>query len=464
MAYVSSFQALGMYFKDKFALAAGLSSAGVSLGQLFMAPMYTWFCDIFGWRNTLIIAAAICLHILAAGALMRPNIQKKKKKKKKKKKEKKTTNASVVRQNQTESIPSEKEKATMNGTVSHMSNGVGMEQPTTQIQSTLVLGEDDYGGGKGFAMIIPEEFPEFEEASPDNFPQVFNSAMDPFTVNIPEEDLDRMSLHESVFFSRPKTSCGFLQVAYARVKYFLLDSYGLRRLAHNMRFILLLVASLCHGIGKLGILYIIARAESVGVDPEISSFLLSMIGGGSVIGRISYGWFIDKKYITPEMGYFWMMLTFSVSVAAMPFFTSFLPLSVLAGVIGLSAGTASSLVMVIVRQLVQVSDGAGAFGLLMLSWGVGDIVGTLLGGKYISYLTINLVTFFTKLINHTKLILTNKSYYCILYLSPVVHFVVLFIRLEAFRIRRFTYVLFIFNETTAEIERNSSWCSFHSFE
>ena len=397
MAYVSSFQALGMYFKDKFALAAGLSSAGVSLGQLFMAPMYTWFCDIFGWRNTLIIAAAICLHILAAGALMRPNLKRQKKKKEKKK-------VTADRQNHIEESASEKEKEVMDGIVSQMAMGKEIEQPATDMHSTLVLGEDDYGSGKGFAMIIPEEFPEFEEASPDDFPQLHNSAMDPFMVYVTEEDLDRMSLHESVFFSKPKSPLGALQVTYARVKYFLLDTYGLRRLVHNPSFLVLLVIAFCHGYGELGILYTIPRAESVGVDPEVSSFLVSLIGLGSVIGRVSYGWFIVKGYITPEMGYFWMMVLFSASVAAMSFFSSFLPLAVLAALIGLSAGTASSLVIVIVRLLVQVSDGAGALGLMLLCWGVGEISGTLSGGEYIFSLTIViLVTFFTELINHTKL-------------------------------------------------------------
>ena len=88
-----------------------------------------------------------------------------------------------------------------------------------------------------------------------------------------------------------------------------------------------------------------------------------------------------KKYITAEMAYVLAMLVFGLSVALMPVFTTFFPMAGLAVLTGLAAGTTASLVMVIVRCLVPITDGAGALGLLLLFWGVGDIVGTLAAGN-----------------------------------------------------------------------------------
>ncbi|XP_022108784.1 monocarboxylate transporter 13-like, partial [Acanthaster planci] len=75
MLYVAEVQALGMYFKKRFAFAVGLASAGISTGQLAFPPLVTYLIEVYGWHGSMLITAAINMHIVAAGALMRPMVR-----------------------------------------------------------------------------------------------------------------------------------------------------------------------------------------------------------------------------------------------------------------------------------------------------------------------------------------------------------------------------------------------------
>ncbi|XP_022103445.1 monocarboxylate transporter 13-like, partial [Acanthaster planci] len=77
MVFVSAMQALALYFHKRYSFAVGIALAGISCGQLAYPPLITYLIDQYGWKGSILITAAINLHIVAAGALMRPVTRKK---------------------------------------------------------------------------------------------------------------------------------------------------------------------------------------------------------------------------------------------------------------------------------------------------------------------------------------------------------------------------------------------------
>ncbi|XP_038069855.1 monocarboxylate transporter 5-like [Patiria miniata] len=349
MVYVAAINALGMYFKKRFAFAVGLASAGISLGQLAMPPLVTVFIDIYGWQGSFLITAAITLHTLAAGALFRPTVRKRRKRKQR------------------------NGPAHLNGSVS------GMEHEKEN--SRDVRGSD--GADTGYRDITLSDEDEIEDIEENydtmilvkNRPGTVATGTGHVVVSTSEDGANPIA-----FTDPPKSSTVPFLGYISRIKYFLLHTYGLRRLVRNTSYLITLVAAFLHGFSRLGVVYIVPRAKSVGIDLDSSAFLLSIFGIGSFVGRIGHGWFIDKRYITGEMAYALGLFIFCVTVSLMPAFVVFIPLAILALLMGSAAGTSSSLVMVIVRAQVHQSDASGALGIMLLFAAIGNVLGIFVAG------------------------------------------------------------------------------------
>ncbi|XP_038069856.1 uncharacterized protein LOC119739095 [Patiria miniata] len=334
MSFVAPVHALGLYFEKRFAFAVGLASAGFSAGQLVFPPLVSYLIDIYGWEGSLLVTAAINLHILAAGAVMRPTVRKSRKKKRR-------------------HVEVQNGPAQLNGSVSTLEN---------ETENGRGIRDSDIAE-RHRDISVPDE-DEIEEIEVNDVTMIL-------VKNCPG--------HVASAFSDPPESSTVLSCI-SRIKHFLLHTYGLGRLVRNTSFVLTMVVAFLHGFGRLGIVYIVPRAESVGIDLDISAFLLSIFGIGSFVGRIGHGWFIDKRYITGEMAYALGLFVFCVTVSLMPAFVDFIPLAILALLLGAVAGTASSLVMVIVRAQVHLSDAAEALGIMLLFSSVGNVLGILVSG------------------------------------------------------------------------------------
>ncbi|XP_071810321.1 monocarboxylate transporter 13-like [Asterias amurensis] len=176
------------------------------------------------------------------------------------------------------------------------------------------------------------------------------------------------------------SSVGYVKRHYFALKHFMLETYGIRRLAHNSAFVILMVVSVCHGFGKLGLVYSVVRAESVGIEPNLAALILSLMGGGSTIAVAAHGWFVDKKYITAELAYSIGALLYGVLAALTPAFVTFVPLAIIAVPMGMVTGMTGSLITVIVCSHVKKTDTAGAFGAHLFFWGIGEIAGVFVAG------------------------------------------------------------------------------------
>lgn len=70
--YMPSVLTVGYYFEKWRALATGISLCGSGVGTFVFAPLNSYFLNEFGWRQTLLIQAAIILICILLGMLFRP--------------------------------------------------------------------------------------------------------------------------------------------------------------------------------------------------------------------------------------------------------------------------------------------------------------------------------------------------------------------------------------------------------
>ncbi|XP_038069857.1 monocarboxylate transporter 12-like [Patiria miniata] len=355
LVYVSTMQVLGLYFHKRYTLAVGIAMAGISIGQLAFPPLVTLFIDTYGWKGSILITSAITLHLAAAGALMRPVTRKKRHK-----------------------TGTEEEAEKPNESVSNGNSSGGIDEEQSDDKDVAVIIADT------------DELINDDNASPtEDFTGTLVAAIE-------EDGLAQVMDPDSVISeSKPTTFIGYKNVRWSQVKNYLLEEYGLRRLIHNRRFMLMLVAYFFHGFGNLSITYIVARATSVGIDLQRSALLLSLFGVGGLIGRIGPGWFIDKKYISANMTYVLSLAVYGVSTALMPAFVVFGPLAVLAVVTGVAAGSSGSLSMVVIRSLVKLGDASAALGIMLVFTSCGKLTGTLVGGLIYDNTKSYNVAFFT---------------------------------------------------------------------
>ncbi|XP_022105364.1 monocarboxylate transporter 5-like [Acanthaster planci] len=360
MAFVSSFQGLALYFNHKFTFASGMASVGISFGHLAFPPLNTYLIDVYGWRGSLLITAAVSMHVAVAGAVMRPV-------------------ALMTAAN--------KKNADLNANVSEAEVGVTEDnrEPDNNAPKPLTTTQ---GNGQALVRMV------IERSTSDNSQQFLRI---PPGADLPsDEDSTKDDEKDSARdnganeFSQGRRS-GFRDTPHSIFessvrrllvfKHFLFVTCGMKHFVLTPRFKVVVIVGFCHGFGKLSLVYVVPRAETVGITPERASLLLSLIGAGSVVGRLSHGWFIDRQYVTAEMTFAWTLLLFCGSIFLVPAFDSFPPLGVLAVMTGIGYSVSACLLVAIVRTLMpSASDTAAAVGFLILFWDVGEIIGLLLSG------------------------------------------------------------------------------------
>ncbi|XP_014662716.1 PREDICTED: monocarboxylate transporter 13-like [Priapulus caudatus] len=70
--YLPAIVSVGYYFETKRALATGVGVSGSGIGTFVMAPLSKYLITAYDWKGATLIVAAIVLHGIICGALMRP--------------------------------------------------------------------------------------------------------------------------------------------------------------------------------------------------------------------------------------------------------------------------------------------------------------------------------------------------------------------------------------------------------
>ncbi|XP_059049944.1 monocarboxylate transporter 3 isoform X3 [Achroia grisella] len=126
--------------------------------------------------------------------------------------------------------------------------------------------------------------------------------------------------------------------------------------------------------------YIVDAAKLNGVDPSQASFLLSIIGITNTIGRIACGWVADFPWMDSLLLNNLCLVIATISVAAIPFCTSYGCYIAVAIAFGLAISGYISLTSIILVDLLGLDKLTNAFGLLILFRGAAAIIGSPLAG------------------------------------------------------------------------------------
>ncbi|XP_022105331.1 monocarboxylate transporter 14-like [Acanthaster planci] len=380
----ANFVILRQYFKKRFALVVGLTQSGVSASQVALPPLFNWLINEYGWRGALLIITGISLNTLAAGALMRPV---RPKITKKKKKQPQLSSVSNVHGSQLSTDNGDRPGTDCGGETDDVKDGgqtlmaVDEELHTlsmTPTHDTATLVKEDADG----TSLQPDEnereddeWSDFEE----EFPAMINSLADPFTITIADDHVSRVTV--TITHAKPDSPWGYFKMYLKRTRTFLLDTYGLRRLAHNLCYILLCGAtfSMAYAWTAMNV-HFVPRAERVGIESEASSLFLSIIGGSGFLCRPLIGVLVDKRYISAPLAYAGGMLVMTLAISLIPLFTTFGPLAAVSVMLGLGSGVSGSLVLMTLQKLIRPAEAAAATGILLFGWGIGELAGAFFSG------------------------------------------------------------------------------------
>lgn len=137
----------------------------------------------------------------------------------------------------------------------------------------------------------------------------------------------------------------------------------------------------CCGISVLYI-HLTALAQSKGVDPDMSAYLLSTLGIANLVGRFGYGFIAHHPRINIIALYGVSFLVAGVFVCLTPFGQSFPSLMFIAVMFGLVSGCFGTLLVSILIQILGLHRFANGYGCLLLFEAAGQLTGGPLAGKY----------------------------------------------------------------------------------
>ncbi|XP_070552814.1 monocarboxylate transporter 12-like [Ptychodera flava] len=150
------------------------------------------------------------------------------------------------------------------------------------------------------------------------------------------------------------------------------------------RMTILLVCMMGFGIAFVTYMtWIVVRAVDVGIPRMQAAALMTAFGVSSVIGRLSHGWFVDLKLISPMALLASMFVLNATSVLTYTLVTNYVVMVIACVGIGLSHGVCLPMFTVCTREIVELGDLPSAIGLIyFVSSSCGGMVLTFSGKLY----------------------------------------------------------------------------------
>ena len=150
----------------------------------------------------------------------------------------------------------------------------------------------------------------------------------------------------------------------------------------NGRFVFGALNGLWIGIGyNTAVIYVIPYAIDIGTAKMKASFLLSIFGISSLIGRLSHGWLIDKHIILPTHlnAVCWLICGLTMLLA--PISNTYITFATLMVIFGFFSGIGHSLIFIILRNAVGTQNSSNAYAWFLTWGGIGSMSGIYIAGK-----------------------------------------------------------------------------------
>ncbi|WAQ93573.1 MOT12-like protein [Mya arenaria] len=134
--------------------------------------------------------------------------------------------------------------------------------------------------------------------------------------------------------------------------------------------------------------YLPALAKDQGISELEGSYLISITGVFDMIARISMSTLLDTKHVKPYRLITYNMILFIIAAltVTIPSLHSFMQFAVICAIFGFVSGTYISQVALILVDILGISNLASAFGLNQLCYGLGMLLGPVIGGLIRDYL------------------------------------------------------------------------------
>ncbi|XP_022088105.1 monocarboxylate transporter 12-B-like [Acanthaster planci] len=341
ICYNSIVVVVAIYFKRRYKIAHALVYAGVGTGIMAVPPLLQLLLESYGWRGTLLVASGITANSIALSALFRPN------------------RAPVP--------PKSFKQPDLNH--QGLTLRVRVHPETTKEDAT----SGDHNSDEKSRHDEIEVTRQAHRALPDSQTDLASVQSDPKNVN---------------------------PVIIALKRVFV--SLGFHLFVKSYRFTLMCAIQLESHIAYMGfVIYLVPRAQSVGVAPSNAAFLLSIFGIGSLLGRLGNGllvsWRVSAEHVTAISMVIAgaSLLLLNLEGYAIFAIASFLH--------GLLSGIFFTVAIVLIHQFVGVNKLAVGVGLNMIFVGIGSLTGPVFAGWILD--------------------MTDSSYQTVFYVLSAVYFI-----------------------------------------
>ena len=152
---------------------------------------------------------------------------------------------------------------------------------------------------------------------------------------------------------------------------------------HNWRFICVALTGVGTGMGyNAALISVVPYADDIGVDQMRSSFLLSIVGIGSIVGRLLHGPLIDNRLALPAHLGSVSWGASAVIIFIFPFVKTYSKMVILGAMFGFFTGIALPVLFVLFVNSVGTQRASGAFAWWLLLEAPGSLIGIYLSGKF----------------------------------------------------------------------------------
>lgn len=125
--------------------------------------------------------------------------------------------------------------------------------------------------------------------------------------------------------------------------------------------------------------------ESIGIDKDMSAYLLCTVSAFDLVGRIGGSALSDIDFIPKTWYFVGGLLISGISLSLLPMFTDYLLLSIVVAVFGLASGTYVGVTAVIMADMLGIERLTSSYGISLFVNGVLQLVGPLICGVYIQH-------------------------------------------------------------------------------
>ncbi|XP_060080767.1 monocarboxylate transporter 12-like [Ylistrum balloti] len=162
--------------------------------------------------------------------------------------------------------------------------------------------------------------------------------------------------------------------------YILKDTFNFSLLTYPA-YLLLLLLSFLYLLGySIPFSYLPVQGASVQLSSRESALLISIIGISSTIVRVLVGYLSDKPWVNTLILESTMLIIGGVSTCCVPYFTTFITLSVYSAVYGAVSATYACLIVVNLVKLMGLQYLSSSLGIAFLCMGIGFFIGSPVAG------------------------------------------------------------------------------------